>query len=75
MVGNLGSSEYQNFTAIGDTVNVAARLQGHAKAGEVICSAALLAAAGEGVRAAALGPLELKGRRAAVEAYRVDGLS
>src|SRR2546425_6815662 len=75
MVGNLGSSEYQNFTAIGDTVNVAARLQGHAKAGEVICSAAALAAAGPGVRATALGPLELKGRRAAVESYRVEGVS
>ena len=75
MVGNLGSSEYQNFTAIGDTVNVAARLQGYAKAGEVICSAAALAAAGEGVRATPLGALELKGRRAPVEAYRVEGVS
>jgi len=75
MVGNLGSSEYQNFTAIGDTVNVAARLQGHAKAGEVICSAAALAAAGPGVRATPLGPLELKGRRAAVDSYRVEGVS
>jgi len=75
MVGNLGSDEYQNFTAIGDTVNVAARLQGQAKAGEVICSAAVLAAAGDGVRVTPLGALELKGRRTPVEAYRVDGLS
>ena len=74
MVGNLGSDEYQNFTAIGDTVNVAARLQGQAKAGEVICSAAVLAAAGEGVRVTPLGALELKGRRTPVEAYRVDAL-
>jgi adenylate cyclase len=74
MVGNLGSDEYQNFTAIGDTVNVAARLQGHAKAGEVICSAAVVEQAGHGVRAAALGALQLKGRRAAVEAFRVEDL-
>src|SRR3989442_1449405 len=73
MVGNLGSSEYQNYTAIGDTVNVAARLQGYAKAGEVICSAAVLAAAGSGVRATALGSLELKGRKSPVEAFRVEG--
>lgn len=73
MVGNLGSNEYQNFTAIGDTVNVAARLQGHAKVGEIICSAAVLAAAGIGVRATSLGSLELKGRRAPVEAFRVEG--
>ena len=75
MVGNLGSSEYQNFTAIGDTVNVAARLQGHAKPGEVICSAAVLDSAGDGVRATALGDLELKGRRAPVRAFRVEGIS
>ena len=75
MVGNLGSENYQNFTAIGDTVNVAARLQSQAKAGEVICSAALLAAAGDGVRATALGALDLKGRRTKVEAYKVESLS
>jgi adenylate cyclase len=75
MVGNLGSEQYQNFTAIGDTVNVAARLQSQAKAGEVICSAAVLDAAGDGVSVTPLGALELKGRKTPVEAYRVEGLS
>lgn len=75
MVGNLGSDEYQNFTAIGDTVNVAARLQSQAKAGEVICSSAALTAAGPGVAATPLGSLELKGRRTPVDAYRVEAIS
>ena len=75
MVGNLGSDEYQNFTAIGDTVNVAARLQAQAKAGEVICSAAVLTAAGDRVSATSLGALELKGRKTKVEAYRVEALA
>jgi PAS domain S-box-containing protein len=74
MVGNLGSDQYQNFTAIGDTVNVAARLQGQAKAGEVVCSAAALQGAGEGVRTTPLGTLELRGRKTPVEAYRVEGI-
>jgi PAS domain S-box-containing protein len=74
MVGNLGSEQYQNYTAIGDTVNVAARLQGQAKAGEVVCSAAALQGAGEGVRTIPLGALELRGRRTPVEAYLVEGI-
>ncbi|MEK7863953.1 MAG: adenylate/guanylate cyclase domain-containing protein [Chloroflexota bacterium] len=74
MVGNLGSDQYQNFTAIGDTVNVAARLQSQAKAGEVICSSAALEAGGPGITATALGVLELKGRKTPVEAYRVEGM-
>jgi PAS domain S-box-containing protein len=74
MVGNLGSEQYQNFTAIGDTVNVAARLQGQAREGEVVCSAAALQAAGEGVRTTPLGALELRGRKTPVEAYRVEGI-
>jgi PAS domain S-box-containing protein len=75
MVGNLGSEQYQNFTAIGDTVNVAARLQSQAKAGEVICSAAIMSGAGEGVRATPLGMLELKGRKTKVEAFKVEAIT
>lgn len=74
VVGNLGSDSFVNYTAIGDTVNVAARLQGAAPAGEVVCSAAVLAAAGPGVRVRPLGPLAMKGRKSAVEAYLVEGL-
>jgi len=35
-VGNVGSGEVKDFTAIGDVVNTAARLQGEAKAGQII---------------------------------------
>ncbi len=37
-VGRLGSDDSKDYTAIGDVVNLAARLQGKASAGEVLIS-------------------------------------
>jgi class 3 adenylate cyclase len=38
-VGNIGSDEFRNFTAIGDTVNMAQRLGALAEPGQVVgCS-------------------------------------
>lgn len=74
IVGNLGSEHYANFTAIGDTINVAARLQAAALGGEIVCSAAALAAAGPGVRATPLGELSVKGRKQPIEAYQLEGI-
>lgn len=74
VVGNLGSDQLMSYTAIGDTVNIAARLQAGAGPGELVCSAATMAAAGTGVRSTALGALAVKGRASAVDAHRVIGI-
>lgn len=37
--GNVGDTELHDLTAVGDVVNTAARLQGHAASGEIILSA------------------------------------
>jgi adenylate cyclase len=68
-VGNVGGDSYSDFTAIGDVVNVAARLQGAAGGGEVVVSARLAErldpVPGERVE------LELKGKAEPVAAYRI----
>ncbi len=75
VVGNVGTAEQHSFTAIGDTVNTAARVQGLAQTGEVLVSGAawrLIAHAAVGER---LAPTEVKGRREAVELHRLERLA
>ena len=40
-IGNIGDTAVHDFTAVGDVVNTAARLQSHAAGGEVLISARL----------------------------------
>jgi adenylate cyclase len=69
VVGNVGSAEQRSFTAIGDTTNLAARLQAEAEPGQVVIGSATLAALGDNALVRPLGGLELKGKSAPVEAF------
>jgi class 3 adenylate cyclase len=55
----------------GDPVNVAARLQHAARPGEILLGETALVLVREAVEAEALEPLELKGKRVRVRAYRL----
>src|SRR5262249_22713448 len=68
-VGVLGTRERRQFTIIGHHVNLAARLQGQALAGEIIVDAATLATLGELAQGFTPRPLNLKGLQDLVEAY------
>jgi class 3 adenylate cyclase len=75
LVGNIGSETLRGFNAMGDSVNVAARLQALAEPGQVVIGDATLTALGDGVTATPLGELSVKGRHQPVRAYVVSALS
>jgi class 3 adenylate cyclase len=74
LVGNVGTREQRSFAAIGDTTNVAARLQAAASPGQVVVDADTAAALGDEAVLEGLGELELKGRSEPVRAFGITRL-
>jgi adenylate cyclase len=72
LAGALGGGGRLQYTVIGDAVNVAARLQGEAAGGEILATAATVAAA-PSVRAESAGARHVKGRSEPVDCYRILG--
>jgi adenylate cyclase len=72
-VGNVGQGETKDYTVLGDTVNVAARLQGAAAAGEILLTEETYAAVEPQFPAAPRRALELKGKSEPVVARVIVG--
>ena len=72
VVGNIGCEYRMDYTAIGDTVNTAARLESNAKAGQILISEAVYEAVKDRLEVTEVGVISLKGKSNGVFVYSVD---
>ena len=69
VVGNIGTSRRMDFTAIGDTVNTAARLESNAPRDTVYISDAVVNSLGDRIVTESVGNLPLKGKKEQLEVF------
>jgi class 3 adenylate cyclase len=74
VAGNMGSHDRMNYTVLGATVNLAARLTSEAEAGEILISAPTCRAVGDACAVTALGDRSLKGFSSDVQVYAVQSI-
>ncbi|MGH7356788.1 MAG: AAA family ATPase [Candidatus Rokuibacteriota bacterium] len=75
VVGSIGDNLRMDYTAVGDTTNVAARLQGSAEPGEILVSETTARLVRGDARLTPAGALQVKGRSEPVVAYKLLGLA
>ncbi len=72
VVGNIGCDFRMDYTAIGDTVNTAARLESSAKQGQILISEPVYEAVKDRVGVTPIGKIPLKGKSNEVFVYQLD---
>ncbi len=75
VVGTVGNDLKMDYTAIGDTTNLAARLESMAQPGTIVISSATSRLLRDAFTLQAAGPFAVKGRSEPVAAYQVLGLA
>lgn len=75
VVGMVGSHSMMNYTAIGDSVNTAARIEANAKAGQILISRDTWQEVKDYVQARELPPITVKGKTKPISIFEVEDLT
>lgn len=75
IVGFIGTDSALNYTAVGDAVNVAKRLQEAARPGQILIEDTIVQLTGNRIQAHPLGELKMKGRKRNAVVYELQGLT
>ena len=75
VVGNIGTAQLMNYTALGSCVNVARRLQEIARGGQTLLNGPLYEVVKSNIRANPLGLTQLKGLFIPEPVYELVGLA
>ncbi|MGC5325865.1 CHASE2 domain-containing protein [Brevibacillus sp. SYSU BS000544] len=73
VIGNIGSQNRLDYTAIGDNVNMAARLESNAKPGQILISSSTYEQVKDLFDILPLGEIKVKGKEKPVAIYQVVG--
>jgi len=74
VVGNMGSDFRMDYTAIGDTVNTAARLEANAEKGKIIISDSTYKLVKDHVEVTDMGVIKVKNKKVGIKIYSVDNV-
>ena len=74
VVGNMGSDFRMDYTAIGDTINTAARLESGAEKGQIVISDATYQMVSEHVEVKDLGTINVKNKKIGIQIYSVENV-
>jgi class 3 adenylate cyclase len=71
VVGNVGSPQHMDYTAIGDKVNIASRLQSMAKGEQILVSGKIYEATQNYFEFKKVGLVQVKGKKNPIEVFEV----